>query len=1127
MAEWEDAPSSGEGEDTSVKRGFRTSNKPLEKTISDIEKGVPPAKAHWSGKEIPHYNVPKSSFEPLPGQKQQAERKWEDAPNTPVQPQKSKKAGGFLGEGADVADMILGMPGAMAHALSWTTSVPVEYGRELLGKVKPGESPDPVQRAKEKTDKLFGTVAGKFVQQPTRTTYEAVGGSSAPTVVSETTKNTLGKGMAYVTHQLESAGLSQAAAELVVEDALNFGIPFAVGKGMKLMKGKATSGEKAPAKDIEKSSTLGKYAKDEKSTQPTDIGKALEWESVPIDKLKLVPKGEEVPKYDRGLDYNQFEAEMRARDVEAKLEERKQSEIDRAYEAKKRLEQKQFERDKELFEKYGRQDYEPSQMGGTKSKTLGRKGQRGEADPQLLATLGLTAGGMALGGYLAGDEKIAGAVLGGITGFGASRVVKGLDNLKTVVQDMGKRKLAGEAVRAGAIIGGGAYVGQEHDAPVEGALLGSLIVAGRHALPKARPMAQDDLIRMRNGNIEAYNRVIGNAVREINEAVPDKARREAIADAIDRGDLSKLNDQELKVARAVKGFLKDLGEEGMDTGVLKGLREDYISHIVEWDKSVSEGDKSSILKQVFGNLGEGGTGGSASPKSKFGKERKYATFDELNAAIKDTGLKIKTQDVGEILDIYAKSMRRAIENKNLIDSLRKGDGPAADSFLYKVSEKRQAPQGWKYLSHPQLQGYAVHPDLESALKTVFSSDDPGIVLKGLLAANQVTKRLNVSGSMFHAKSLAEVAINAFGRDVFKAKSAIDSALDRFRNGGLGDETDLLIREGLRVGDPVDITRTAGSDLGGAVDTLLSKASGKDVTAAGKMGAGADKFLGMMDNLTWDYLHTGIKLAIAHREFERLSLANPDMKPNEVARKVATYVNDLAGGLDWFGIAADAKTQLGRNLGMYFASPNGMKVAQVLAFAPDWALSTLRAGFKAFGEGTGISGWIKPQNEVDLYRRYAARSSLYWATVLNGMNMMTSGHPIWENKDPTRLEMDDGTSMQVGKHTFEMYHAIDNPVKFAYNKMGFSARMAADLFKETSGYGPGAQPYGTFVENAARSALPFSASPFMDPALDSKEATERAVLSFLGVPKYGYTASERALAREERKKRGKKSKQRNY
>ena len=54
------------------------------------------------------------------------------------------------------------------------------------------------------------------------------------------------------------------------------------------------------------------------------------------------------------------------------------------------------------------------------------------------------------------------------------------------------------------------------------------------------------------------------------------------------------------------------------------------------------------------------------------------------------------------------------------------------------------------------------------------------------------------------------------------------------------------------------------------------------------------------------------------------------------------------------------------------------------------------------------------------------------TLLNVFNMMTANRPIWENKDPTRIEFPDGTSMQAMKHAMEPYHWISDPDKTLSN-----------------------------------------------------------------------------------------------
>ena len=756
----------------------------------------------------------------------------------------------------------------------------------------------------------------------------------------------------------------------------------------------------------------------------------------------------------------------------------------------------------------------------------GRINQYGKADPKLLGGIALVGAGMLAGGLLAGDSKVAGAILGGIAGAGLMRLPRTLAGMG---KTLSWKQATWNAARVGAVLGAGTYIGGKTGDPVYGAAVASAIILGKAALKPARKLTTDQFISIRNGNIASQQRMTDNMVRDINTAIPDPARRVAVSEALDRGSPEGLAPKERQVYGYVRQFLDNIGKEATDAEVIKGMRANYISYIVERDPTMTLEQESGILRRIF-ESGEGGSSGS--PNTRFGKRGKYETFDEINAALKGSGLRLKTQDVGEIVGLYTKSMRTAIENKILLDNLKQAKSPAGESYIVRQDKNNNVPQGYEKLNHPQMMGYGVHPDLVDSLKVVLNNSDPNVVTRGLHGLAMAVKRVQVFGSLFHAKSLMEVYINAMGKDFYSTRTGvnmkpINAALKMYEKGGLGDTLDLGIKNGLSMQIPLDVSQSIIGDIGKAVNNITPRLVGKELKIGTAVTDKIDWVTGKLDKLTWDYLHAGIKGAVFLKEFETLTLrnaeahaANPKKVPlksrEQIAREVATYANDLTGGLNWFNIAADAKTQLGRQLGMFFAGPEGQRFAQMLAFAPDWAVSTLRAGFKAFGESDRtLLGLWKPENATDLYRRYALRSTLYWMTLLNGINYMTSGHSIFENKDPTRLEFEDGTSMQAGKHTFEAVHAATDPVRFAYNKLGFAPKMLVDRMSGKSGYGDTAPKFETFAGHAAQAALPFTVNTAMQPGLTPSQRVTRPVASSLGFPVYGTSAEQKATIKIER------------
>lgn len=632
----------------------------------------------------------------------------------------------------------------------------------------------------------------------------------------------------------------------------------------------------------------------------------------------------------------------------------------------------------------------------------------------------------------------------------------------------------------------------------------------------------DNIVLERINNIAASSRIIKNTKDTLDTALPELPRREAVSEAIDKGDLSTLSEVDQTTARYVQGLFSEIGERAKAEGVIEGLRENYITHIVDWSK-VSESEVIILQQKLLGSLA---SKESVSGSSRFGKERKHATFEDLQEAIKDTGLEIKTKDVAEIYQSYAMAMERAIENKKMIESLKKiqsEDGSNVDWAMQKATE--HSPKGWVHIDSPQLRGYVINPELAPMMKYVFEGKAPGVIAQAALSITQAVKRMNVVGSFFHAKSLTEALYGNTG--VFSTVSelgkmsydkmfgtqhaAINKALEQFHKGGVGDSADAWMHSGLKVEIPEDVSIGVIGQVGKVGDELLAKIGPKTTLGEKSLTAVEKATLGVFDKFTWDYLHTGLKLSVAEKMLEKAKQNHPEVPEAQHRLEIARHLNNSFGGLNWFDIAAQSSTKIGRDLSMNAYSPAGRRGLQMLLFAPDWTVSTLRAFSTAFGKGTGLKGIVKPLKQADYARRYQMRTLFIYATLVNGMNMAVTGHPLWDNRDPTRLEFRDGTSMQLMKHAAEPYHWIADPDKTFSNKLGFIPRSmivglggleyaspTAPKLLDTSGVGR--------TLAVAKGALPFQASAAIQ--APKGEGIKRAISGTLGFPVYGMTEAQR-------------------
>ena len=456
------------------------------------------------------------------------------------------------------------------------------------------------------------------------------------------------------------------------------------------------------------------------------------------------------------------------------------------------------------------------------------------------------------------------------------------------------------------------------------------------------------------------------------------------------------------------------------------------------------------------------------------------------------------------------------------------------------------------MDNGELAGYAVHPDLVPYLKFVFDAG-PGKLMQALGSISQFVKRFNVIGSFFHAKSLMEAQSSAqipiwsplkesivlpIAEKLIKATtgkelqlSAVSKAIEQFRRGGVGDNVDTWIKTGLGFEMPEDVSRNILATFGKFTDSMIGKFGPKTRVLESSMTTVEKYSLQQFDKYTWDYLHTGLKLTVADAYLDRARMdAAKAGKPfDEMAsrREIARFVNNSFGGLNWYQAAIQTQGEFAKRMALAAYSPEGRRALQVVLFAPDWTISTIRAFTAALPKGLnptkwspveGVKGIMTPTTEADYARLYQFKTALTVLTLINGINLITAGRPIWENKDPTRIEYPDGTSMQAMKHAMEPYHWIADPAKTLSNKLGFIPKAAIISIAGTEYASPNApklvdrSAYGR-GKAVVKGMLPFQVSAAID--APEGEGAKRALLGTVGLPVYGATDDQNKLRRAER------------
>jgi len=656
----------------------------------------------------------------------------------------------------------------------------------------------------------------------------------------------------------------------------------------------------------------------------------------------------------------------------------------------------------------------------------------------------------------------------------------------------------------------------------------------------------------------ATERIVHNNAADIKEMAGKEVDLEKLTYDIDKG--VTLTGKAKEIADKFRSLMDDLGKRALENDVIKGWHENYVARNVVTEGTAPPNAVKELMGELFGYGGK-----PADPKSvtKYGEQRKLKTredlvrhLDGINSWLEKNGadyrFKLKSDNLAEIYKDYALAVEKTIENKKLVDNLTHVKNAEGESLIRPITAEQPLPYGWKVMDNGELSGYAVHQDLVPYLKFVFDAG-PGKLMQALGAISQFVKRFNVIGSFFHAKSLMEAQSSAqipiwsplkegivlpIAEKIIKGAtgkelqlSAISKAVEQFRRGGAGDNVDTWIKTGLGFELPEDVSRNILATVGKFTDSMISKYGPKTRALESSMTTVEKYTLQQFDKYTWDYLHTGLKLVVADAYLDRarMDAAKAGRPFDEMTsrREIAKFVNNSFGGLNWYQVAVQTQNEFAKRMALAAYSPAGRRALQVLLFAPDWTLSTIRAFTAALPKGLnptkwspieGVKGMMSPATEADYARLYQFKTALTVLTLINGINLITAGRPIWENKDPTRIEYPDGTSMQAMKHAMEPYHWIADPTKTLSNKLGFVPKATVIALAGTEYASPNAPKLIDRSAYGRGKAIVKGMAPFqVSAAIEAPEGegAKRALLGTIGLPLYGATAEQNKLRRAEK------------
>lgn len=640
----------------------------------------------------------------------------------------------------------------------------------------------------------------------------------------------------------------------------------------------------------------------------------------------------------------------------------------------------------------------------------------------------------------------------------------------------------------GAAVGAAISIGLNDNSPEKqlayGATVGGLFFLAR-MLPK--PLSGDaaPLLNAMNG---AQNEMAFNVSRWADAArqlVPDAARREAITAAIENPSLARnLSADEKLVARSIEKFNQTIGKTAQKEGIMDGFLDNYISHLVESD-----------------------TGWRPRP-DEF---RKYKTFVDLERALANTGMRVRTKDAVEITNIYANSMFRTLMRHRAGQAIKEYKLPNGDSLVRDVPNP-----DFKMVDYGPLNGKAIHYDLLPAYENAFRvakgfGHDVGVPIAIAL------KRAAVFGSLFHAMSLKQGFMGTMGfkKGIISSKGIVESARKAF----VGNDPNALelLRQGLILSREYDVDpaklNTAMSRITRWVD---SKVPG--VGATSKYEAFA-RFGEAMDQFTFGWLQNGYKMAASLHLMEQAMnptargflakrlFGNRVLTREQAARAAASFANDNFGSLDWFRMASESQSAFMRNLAYKLTSQPGRGLMQIMMFAPDWTFATFRAAYKSMPGATDVPGLAA------MHRLYTIKAAMLYFTFANAVNYMFTGHSILENKNIMRADLGNGREMQLSKHFVEPFEWLLHPTKTALNKMGAVVKLPMSYLQNVeymSAYGA-APPIVRPSMNSWEGVLAYAMwlmKTFMPIAGQQSGGVLTGASSWFGFPVYGKDTAEK-------------------
>lgn len=439
-----------------------------------------------------------------------------------------------------------------------------------------------------------------------------------------------------------------------------------------------------------------------------------------------------------------------------------------------------------------------------------------------------------------------------------------------------------------------------------------------------------DEIRERRRLIESSNfedAILAHDIKKV--TTPEERKR--IPFILEGTDTDPVSDNLKDVVEKIRNWFDDthqfMNEEGLFMNdERKHYIDNYVTHI--WDLENSNPDKVTELRNWV------------RLNSPYTRDRVIPT---IQAGL-DMGLKMKYEDITDIMMDYGHCATEAVANRRLVNFL-KGFSVDGQRILQYDSVK---DADYVRIDNNALDGLKVNKAMVPVLDVIFgrlhTTSNPTLqkIAHSYDLMGGVMKKINLSLSFFHHGALTETALSMMGPANF-SKSLFKNMM-----------WDAAIKKELPAFLDVEATRDAVNHLvtlGATQDYLTKDVQGitanirkfleqKNVYGLKEASQLADMFNIGMDTVLWDWLHDGYKIYSFKKiadEIRRKAEKNDwsQSKLNMALDEAGQLVNDTFGGQHWDILGY---------------SPSDVKWARRFLLSPDWTISTIRQALSPFGIG---------------------------------------------------------------------------------------------------------------------------------------------------------------------------------